>query len=235
RLKVNLDPATLNAMRSLKAYALVLARVHAVELGVHYPLTLTVADPDTGLERYFRVEFDPRFIEVETVGPVPPLTDDVLRRLRGAFLDPEFLRQVIPPESVVLRGFTVFRAVEVTEREVLSSLKRDLIDKESIVSNVRFEALQQTLRTLFRRPELRSPRPGDLDATHLPLLDEVLPLFSMAVQRSMEELNNRIQAVIKEKCTAIHPVVEWRFRKAVLKCIEQQAEAGAESGVVLEP
>jgi len=331
RLKVNLEPATLNAMRSLKAYALVLARVHAVELGVHYPLTLTVADPDTGLERYFRVEFDPRFIEVETVGPVPPLTDDVLRRLRGAFLDPEFLRQVIPPESFVLRGFTVFRAVEVTEREVLSSLKRDLIDKESIVSNVRFEALQQKLRTLFRRPELRfglaalegdqvlilnygaecehscifadsrhlstsaftgsiyeravvegkpliiedltawpgrtaveddiigsglrniivaplhyqdevigtlelgSPRPGDLDATHLPLLDEVLPLFSMAVQRSMEELNNRIQAVIKERCTAIHPVVEWRFRKAVLQGIEQQAEAGAESGVELEP
>ncbi len=331
RLKVNLDPATLNSMRSLKAYALVLRRVHAVELGVNYPLTLTVTDPDTSLERHFRVEFDPRFIEVETVGPVPPLTDDVLRRLRGAFLDPDFLRAAIPPESFVLRGFTVFRAVEVTEREVLSSLKRDLIEKESVVSHARFQALQQKLRTLFRRPELRfglaalegdqvlilnyggesehscifadsrhlstadfkgsiyeravaqgkpliiedltawpgrtpveddiiaggvrnivvaplhyqdkvigtlelgSPRPGDLDATHLPILDEVLPLFSMAVQRSMEELNNRIQAVIKEKCTAIHPVVEWRFRKAVLKAIEQQAEGGADGGVELEP
>jgi len=331
RLKVNLDPATLDSMRSLKAYALVLRRVHAVELGVHRPFTLTVTDPDSSLERHFRVEFDTRFIEVETVGPVPPLTDDVLRRLRGAFLDPDFLRAALPPESFVLRGFTVFRAVEVTEREVLSSLKRDLIEKESIVSNVRFEALQQKLRTLFRRPELRfglaalegdqvlilnygaecehscifadsrhlstsafagsiyeravaegkplviedlttwpgrtpveddiigsgvrniivaplhyqdevigtlelgSPRPGDLDATHLPLLDEVLPLFSMAVQRSMEELNNRIQAVIKEKCTAIHPVVEWRFRKAVLKGIEQHAEGSADGGVELEP
>jgi len=40
------------------------------------------------------------------------------------------------------------------------------------------------------------------------------------VKRSMDELGNRIQAVIKEKCTAIHPVVEWRFRKAVLNSLE---------------
>src|SRR5207249_4515380 len=71
--------------------------------------------------------------------------------------------------------------------------------------------------------ELESPHPGDLNVTHLPKLHEVLPLFSMAVQRSMEELNTRIQALIKEKCTAIHPVVEWRFRKAVLTSIERHA------------
>src|SRR3989442_8778094 len=61
---------------------------------------------------------------------------------------------------------------------------------------------------------LGSPHPRDLDATHLPKLHEVLPLFSMAVQRSMEELNARIQTQIKEKFTAIHPVVEWRGRQA---------------------
>jgi len=50
----------------------------------------------------------------------------------------------------------------------------------------------------------------------------------------MEELNTRIQALIKEKCTAIHPVVEWRFRKAVLTSIERHA-TGAEAGGELEP
>ena len=42
-----------------------------------------------------------------------------------------------------------------TDQEVLSSLERDLIDKESIVSHTRFKTLQDKLRTLFRRPELR--------------------------------------------------------------------------------
>src|SRR4029077_15428337 len=79
---------------------------------------------------------------------------------------------------------------------------------------------------------LGSPNPGDLDAHHLPKLHEVLPLFSMAVQRSMEELNTRVQTQIKEKFTAIHPVVEWRFRKAVLDAMEKHR---APAGLELEP
>ena len=51
----------------------------------------------------------------------------------------------------------------------------------------------------------------------------------------MEELNARVQGFIKEKCTAIHPVVEWRFRKAVLKGIEQWAEGVEDTSLELEP
>ena len=54
----------------------------------------------------------------------------------------------------------------------------------------------------------------------------------MAVQRSMEEFNARIQTQIKERFTAIHPVVEWRFRKAVLDGLER---AGDPAAAELEP
>ena len=60
-------------------------------------------------------------------------------------------------------------------------------------------------------------------------LQEVLPLFAMAVQRSMDELDTRIQAVIKEQCTAIHPAVEWRFRQAAIRWVEQR-----QSGALVE-
>jgi hypothetical protein len=46
----------------------------------------------------------------------------------------------------------------------------------------------------------------------------------MAVRRSLEELETRVQAVIKEKCTAIHPSVEWRFRQAVLDTLEHRRD-----------
>src|SRR6058998_1765747 len=330
RGRMGIEASKLNAKRLLRAYALVLARVYSIELDLDYSFIFTVADPETGLDRHFKAQFDLRFVDVVPVGPTPPLTEENRRRLHGNLLDRDFLLKILPPEKFVFRGFTILKAVEVTDQEVLSSLKRDLIDKESIVSNARFLALQQKLRTLFRRPELRfglaalngdqvlilnygaknehacifadsrhhtkeefkgsvyeravrqgsplvihdltampdrtavddeiiqsgarnlvvapllyqdrvigtfeleSPHPGDLNVTHLPKLHEVLPLFSMAVQRSMEELNTRIQALIKEKCTAIHPVVEWRFRKAVLTSIERHA-TGAEAGGELEP
>jgi hypothetical protein len=62
--------------------------------------------------------------------------------------------EVLPPEHFTLCGFTVLNAVEVTDQEVLSLLKRDLIEKESIISNARFQGLQDKLRTLFRKPDL---------------------------------------------------------------------------------
>src|SRR5262249_37076887 len=225
----------------------------------------------------------------------------------------------------LLRGFGVLKALDVTDQEVLSSLKRDLIERESIVSPARFQALQTKICTLLRRPELRlglaavqgqqvfmlnsgsamrysclfadsvhrttadfagsvyeravrqgqpliiddlthylerspiedallhegirnlvvaplyyegfligtldigSSQPGALNTVTALKLREVLPLFSMAVRRSLEELNSRIQSIIKEQCTAIHPSVEWRFQQAALRSIERRATtAGAE-------
>jgi hypothetical protein len=319
---VNADAQTVARFRRLKAYALILERVYGVDVGLDSTIILTLHDDRTGLDRHFNVRLDGRFIDVVPVGPVPELSDDIRRDLVAGLVPLERLGTLLPADRFVLRGFSVFRAVDVTREEVLSSLKRDLIDKESIVSNTRFATLQSKLRTFFNRPELRlglaavegdqvfvlnygahmdhacifadskhhktsefvgtiyeravkqaraqiihdlttepgrtpvedqlidagtrnfvvaplryqdrvigtlelgSPRPGDLNASHLPKLDEVLPLFAMAVQRSMEELNARIQAFIKEKCTAIHPTVEWRFRRAVLDTMERHTGSG---------
>jgi hypothetical protein len=315
---------TLAAARLLLAYQLIVERVYGIDLGADAPVIFTAADPATGLDQHFRLQFDWRFVNVEVRGPKPPLTDEARRRLRTGRVDCDDLRALLPPERFLLRGFMIVKAVDVTDQEVLSSLKRDLIDKDSIVSHAQFQGLQAKLRTFFRRPELRlglaavegdrvlvlndaacthehaclfadsahrttaeftgsvyeravrqnsplivedlqtypdrtrieeeliesgvrsfvcaplhyqekvigtlelvSPRAGDLNATHLSRLQEVLPLFSMAVQRSVEELNGRIQTVINEQCTAIHPTVEWRFRKAVLNGFERQRQTGS--------
>src|SRR6266446_3799498 len=316
--KRSVDP-TMAAERLWLAYELILERVYGVELGGDVPvLMFTTTDSVTGLDQHFRLQFDWRFVDVQLVGTKPPLPDGVRQELAAGRIDSEKLRQLLPPERFVLRGFMIVKAVDVTDQEVLSSLKRDLIDKDSIVSSSHFQGLQAKLRTFFRRPELRlglaavegdrvlvlndassheqaciftdsahhmtaeftgsiyeravvqdrpiviedlvaypdrtpveeeliqsgvrtficaplhyqdrvigtmelvSAHVGDLNATHLPKLQEVLPLFSMAVQRSVEELNSRIQTVINEQCTAIHPTVEWRFRKAVLNAFERQ-------------
>jgi hypothetical protein len=328
RGRVNLDAAMVGALRRASVYALVLRRLYGLDIEVDYPIILTVPDPETRLDRHFRVLLDPQFIEVTARGPLPPLGDDVRQVLRANLLDAARLEALLPADLFAFRGFGVFKAVEVTDQEVLSALKRDLIDRESIVSESRFEGLQDRLRTLFRRPQLQlglgaldgdrvmilgygvrhehacifadsshhrisefagtvyeravktgqpvmvddltrldgrtaiedqviqsglrtllvaplhyqdkvigtldlgSPVPHDLDASQLPKLHEVLPLFSMAVQRSMEEFNARIQTQIKERFTAIHPVVEWRFRKAVMDELERDADV---SGVELHP
>jgi len=331
RGRLNVDKRTLGQFRLRNAYSLVLGRVHGIHYPVDYPLIFTTEDVQTGLDRHFKIHFDGRFLEVEAAGPAPVLTAETRARIETGAVNLDTLSALIPPGSYKFRGFTVFRALDVTDQEVLSSLKRDLIDKESIISTPRFEGLQAKLRTLFRRPDLRlslaafegdrvltlnygtrlehacifadsvhrklseftgsifhraslegkplfiedletypertpieegllqsgvrnivvaslryqeqtigslslsSPAPADLTALQAPKLEEVLPLFSMAVKRSLDEFDGRIQAFIKEKCTAIHPVVEWRFRKAVFDGLERQGMTRAKPPTEMEP
>ena len=328
--RIDADAALLAKVRLIHAYSLILQRVYGVEGGIEFPWISIVQDPETGLERHFKLLLEKRFLDVEVVGDPPVLTEENRRRVRALSLEPSALMEILPPEKFVIRGFSVIRAIEVTEQEVLSSIERDLIEKESIVSTERFQTLQQKLRALLRRPEIElgiaaiegdrvlilnfgsrfehscifadstharvgdfagslyeraalarqpifvedleaypdrtrveegmlaagyrsaviapliyqdsiigslklvSPRPGSLNVEFMPHLLQILPLFAMAVRRSMDELSNRIQAVIKEKCTAIHPVLEWRFRKAVLNSIERPERRGEAEAVTGE-
>lgn len=64
--------------------------------------------------------------------------------------------------------------------------------------------------------EVGSPNVGDLNNLNAGQLRELGTIFGTALRRSLEEQEDRVQALIKRQYTAIHPVVEWRFRKAAL-------------------
>jgi hypothetical protein len=331
RGRIDVDASLLADVRIMHTYSLILLRVYGMEVGVEFPWVSIVTDPETGLDRHFKLLLDRRFLEVDVVGEAPVLTPEARQRLRSQIADPAALMALLPPEKFVIRGFSVVRAIEVTEQEMLSSIQRDLIDKESVVSVERFRALQQKLRALLRLPEVElglaaiegdrvlllnfgarfehscifadsthrrigdfagsiyerasierrplfvedleaypnrtkmedatlaagyrsivvapliyqdeligslklvSPRPGALNVALTPHLLQILPLFAVAVRRSMDEFENRVQAVIKEKCTAIHPVVEWRFRKAVMNSLERSEGHGETGAGEMEP
>lgn len=95
------------------------------------------------------------------------------------------------------------------------------------------ELLKQGIKNILLAPliyndetvgilELASPEPGSINLLNALKLYDVLPLFAVALSRHLEELNNKVQSVIKEKCTAIHPSVEWRFREAALNLIMKE-------------
>ena len=75
--------------------------------------------------------------------------------------------------------------------------------------------------------ELASPQPGDLNAFNARQLLDVVPLFATTLKRNLDELEDRVQSVIKRKYTAIHPAVEWRFREAALRYLEQKGRGEA--------
>src|SRR2546430_17339227 len=99
-----------------------------------HPLTPGVPAPERGRDRHFRLLFDWTFVEDEATGPLPELPSDMCHRLQVNLLDAEGLSDLLPSDRFVLRGFTILKALEVTDEVVLSALKRDLIDREVVVS-----------------------------------------------------------------------------------------------------
>ncbi|RZK31232.1 MAG: GAF domain-containing protein [Hymenobacter sp.] len=77
--------------------------------------------------------------------------------------------------------------------------------------------------------ELGSPVANSLDEFDLELVNQFLPLFAVAVKRNAEDLETRIQAVIKERFTAIHPTMEWRFNDAARRLLARQEDGNRQA------
>ncbi|QNP52514.1 hypothetical protein H9L05_01665 [Hymenobacter qilianensis] len=224
------------------------------------------------------------------------------------------------PSSFELVGFNILNLADVTEQEILSELKYDLLERDVLQASDRLEQIQEKLRVLFGRPflqlgiaaydekkkafvdfgrkinhsfltkqlahqeagsgfrqiysqlwqdrqplvledveqadipedlrqqilgigirsailallpygddtvgllELGSPNVNDLDEFCLEKVNQFVPLFAVAVKRNAEEIQTRVQAIIKEKFTAIHPTMEWRFTDAALNLLAKVEE-----------
>lgn len=304
----------------LSGYILILNKIYGIHLEPDKSFVLKIQDIKSGLWRYFRIIRDIQFITVESLGQPPVLTADQRKTIQENITNLQVLSEYIPADKFEFQGFMVYRALEVTESEVISELGRDLIDQKSIFSADGFNRLQHRLQMLFGRSdmsaeiaavqgdrvmvintlrynikadanclfrnsnhipiaelegsvwleavekkaairipdlsdktplcpseksvlesgfrsmiiaplyyqgkiigtfEIMSPRAGDLTPVDLILVKQVAPLFSISLKRGLDEMNNEIQSIIKEKCTAVHPSVEWRFRQEALQHMER--------------
>ena len=307
--QLNIDPQEWERGRVLKAYIYIIKKFYGIDLTWDFPLIAQARCPKTGLDRFFNITFDPKFLEIKALAEPRILTEADRSRLLANVTDLKVLMELIPPENFEFQGFGVFKAADVTAREMLSALQADLFEKEAIFQPDGFTGLQEKLQIYLqetdislglaairneqilvlphahKQPEtacvlenaahyqrdefrgsifsqamdqgepvvvedlnhyskatilearmlehgyrsvyaaplfyqdrllgtlaLKSTRPGALNALNTANLPQVLPLFAVALNRSLEELNRKIQAVIKEEFTAIHPSVEWRFQ-----------------------
>jgi hypothetical protein len=69
--------------------------------------------------------------------------------------------------------------------------------------------------------DITSPTPAEFGPEHMMLMTQIIPLFALAVKRALDETDHQIQSVIKQKCTAVHPAVEWRFQEAAFHHLDR--------------
>lgn len=140
--RVKDDEGISERARRLRAYFLILDKIYGIRQGIDTPVIRIVKDEATGLDRYYRVTPDVKFVQVRSIGAPRQLSEKDRAMIMGNLSDPEVLAHYIPAGRFEFRGFTAIQAVDVTNFEIISALEKDLIDQVTIFSLDGFRRIQ---------------------------------------------------------------------------------------------
>ena len=148
-------PGSVKMGKMVKGCLMVLEKFYQMTSLSDRPVLFTWQDEQTGLDRVYKVEVDHQFCEVIAHKDPPPIDKQVLKFLMEKTYDLDLWFQYIHPENFEFRGFVVLRMIDVTEQEMLSSIKYDLLGKNAVLKPESFAKIQHKLRSLFQIPEIR--------------------------------------------------------------------------------
>ena len=152
--RLNRAPEQFTFSKLMWAYQFLLQEWVGVEANLQTGLVMTVHDEDIGLDRHFSLDIDPRFVSVMLVRDIEKPSSEDIARLLAEPTNIDLWAEVLPPDAFEFDGMTMITAVDVTPHEVISRLKNDLIEKDSMASSEKIDRLQHRIRNLLGCPEL---------------------------------------------------------------------------------
>jgi len=279
-------------------------------------------DPHSGLVKYMELQLDTRYVDVKYTGSHLPIPEDFINKKDHGLLSLEQLQHNIPIEQFAFEGIVIGRVIDVTEAEVISQMKSELLNLNAFSEGVVYHKLQDLVQSLIGMKDIRigitpffkvnghyvfselhnsnsllfkhykavmerdtvndccrelfmgtdkpiiyekiddetvqnveylgfyydqgyrslilaplkhngdlwgileigSDHESKLNYKHISKLDVAIPLFTRAIEKSAESLDNQIDKVIKEQFTAVQPSVEWKFTEAAYNYIIQKQQ-----------
>lgn len=140
--------------KTAKACLMILQKVYGVKLNFEKPILFTIHDKLTGLDKVFKVAINGRFCDIVAKATPRPIEKEVINFLLEKVYDMDLWMQYIRPDDFEFHGFMVTQLIDVTEQEMLSSIKYDLLEKNAVMRKETFTSIQQKLRSLFEVPGL---------------------------------------------------------------------------------
>ena len=116
------------------------------------------------------------------------------------------------------RGKNVLRIPDLHHHPVSRDIEHELADANARSMLMAPLVYQDKIIGLLG---ISTPTPNELGPMDALILEKVIPLFSLALKRGKEDIHKQIQSLIKERCTAVHPSVEWRFQRAAMDHMER--------------
>jgi len=129
-------------------YATVLEKVYHYQSKLCKSLVLEIPNTESKVFEYYEVNIDTTFLDVFSIGDLPPLD---LSRLRDFTSDDEilaFLIAEIPLSTIRFEGFTILTLKDVTEQHALSTIRNSILTMDEESREVCERDIKSALHTL---------------------------------------------------------------------------------------
>ncbi|MCR9102183.1 MAG: hypothetical protein NXI25_19665 [bacterium] len=320
---INHKPGFTFCSMVISACSFILNTYYGTDLKIGSPLSISISNPETGMERHYKTRLDTDYMRLKKLKPLKPLSQEQINELLSNVYDVDLWMKYLPPENFEFQGFTIGTLIDITEEEALSRLKFSLLESNAVVQEDKVSRLEDLVRNFFDIPNLQmgvtaidypkayqvahrykirydflageqadllaednagsiyekackyqeivlvedlekikdktpieaglikkgirsiivapllnkkeriiglleigSPKPYELHSFVELKFRELVSLFSLAVERSRDEIDNQIEAIIREQYTAIHPSVEWKFIETSYNLLEKREAEG---------
>ena len=152
---INIPGQDMVVGKTIQACLLILQQHYNVKVSFDKPILFTIRNDETGLDKVYKVEIGRQFFEIVKKRELRPIDQRIIKFLTEKVYDVDLWLQYLRPEDFEFRGFMVLRMVDVTEQEMVSSIKYDLLEKNAVSTKEKFTVIQQKLRSIFNMPDIR--------------------------------------------------------------------------------
>ncbi len=154
----------------------------------------------------------------------------------------DILADKVPDMLAPEFGNTIYYEACVEGKTIIYDDLRDCVADNGPLDEMILEAGYKSLvlvpllgrnRAVIGMIELASAKPYAFHNLVLYRVDALVPLFRQAMRRSRDEMEAKVQTVMRQTFTALDPSVEWRFIEAAAEMIEREQNDPEDSSPAL--
>lgn len=114
----------------------------------------TIQDEVTGMPRYFRINIDPRFVEVFAKGGLPDIDFDQLQQQLVGHFDWQRLYNLLPLSLFRFEGFSIITITDITAAQALENIKSIILNRSDNDSKDYYNNVIVSLQALAETPDV---------------------------------------------------------------------------------
>jgi hypothetical protein len=135
-------------------YTLILAKIYKFPQAFKTELVKTLRDEKTGLVRYFRLNFDMRFLNVKAKGEIPGLSHEQIQKILHEPAPLQSLFRHLPLNMFHFEGLSVVTLTDVTEQYAIESIKNFVFNKGNCSVDEYYNGIIVSMKTLVNSNDI---------------------------------------------------------------------------------